>query len=129
MRHGAEAPGVQVVTRRLLMTCPVAVLALSAACNVLLGNSDHATTPDAGSDAPRDAPSDASTDILPYHAFAGANAGDWQEFPVDAGSILSGGTFDGRYVYFVPNYDGLVVRFDAKTPSALPTGYAHGSFL
>jgi hypothetical protein len=41
--------------------------------------------------------------------------------------------FDGRYVYFgaynngAP--DGVVARFDAKTPSALPAGYAHGSFF
>ena len=48
---------------------------------------------------------------------------------------FEGVAFDGRYVYFVPNNgigggaaSGLVARFDAKTPSALPPGYAHGSF-
>jgi len=70
-----------------------------------------------------------------------------------------GGAFDGRYVYFVPHWDGgadglvtrydtqapfvagsswsmfdvgadaVAVRFDAKAPRSLPPGYAHGSFL
>ena len=41
-----------------------------------------------------------------------------------------GGVFDGRYVYFTPYDYGPVVRFDAKTPSAMPALPAfHGSFF
>ena len=42
-----------------------------------------------------------------------------------------GAAFDGRYVYFTSNFNnvGTTARFDAKTPPALPAGYAHGSFF
>lgn len=39
-----------------------------------------------------------------------------------------GAAFDGRYLYFVPNTNGTVARFDAKTPSSVPAGFS-GSFF
>lgn len=43
-----------------------------------------------------------------------------------------GAIFDGRYVYLVPfnngNPDGVVARFDAKSPASLPPNYS-GSFF
>lgn len=42
-----------------------------------------------------------------------------------------GAAFDGRYVYFVPNSCGVLVRFEARSPSAIPV-FAKGgvaSFL
>jgi hypothetical protein len=64
--------------------------------------------------------------------------GSWSTFDMTtvngAAQGFIGAAFDGRYMYFVPNkntvaYDGVVMRFDAKTPASLPAGYAHGSFL
>jgi uncharacterized protein YfaQ (DUF2300 family) len=64
--------------------------------------------------------------------------GSWSTFDMTtvngAAQGFTGAAFDGRYMYFVPNknsvaYDGVVMRFDAKTPPSLPAGYAHGSFL
>jgi hypothetical protein len=37
-----------------------------------------------------------------------------------------GAVFDGRYVYFVPKSQSVVLRFEARTPAALPPRY-HGS--
>jgi hypothetical protein len=39
-----------------------------------------------------------------------------------------GAGFDGQYVYFVPRTQSILVRFDARTPSALPPT-SRGSFL
>ncbi|HWL87449.1 MAG TPA: hypothetical protein VNO21_16710 [Polyangiaceae bacterium] len=39
--------------------------------------------------------------------------------PKAAGFV--GSVFDGRYVYLVPSYGGVVARFDARTPAALPS--------
>lgn len=64
--------------------------------------------------------------------------GSWSTFDMTtvngAAQGFVGAAFDGRYMYFVPNkntvaYDGVVMRFDAKMPASLPTGYAHGSFF
>jgi hypothetical protein len=43
---------------------------------------------------------------------------------------FTGAAFDGRYVYLVPQYGGVVARFDAKTPPSMPKlpGW-NGSFL
>jgi hypothetical protein len=38
-----------------------------------------------------------------------------------------GAAFDGRYLYLVPS-NGIVMRFDAKTPPSVPAGYS-GSFF
>jgi hypothetical protein len=43
-----------------------------------------------------------------------------------------GGVFDGRYIYFAPNYNGVgfhgnVLRFDAKLPRAVPATVSGGS--
>jgi hypothetical protein len=59
--------------------------------------------------------------------------GSWSTFDLQAqlGSGLGpfeGAVFDGEFVYFVPSGDGLVARFDARSPPALPAGQA-GSFL
>jgi hypothetical protein len=77
--------------------------------------------------------------VTRYDTLAGfTTTTSWTTFDmttVNAGAQgFAGAVFDGRYVYFVPNRnsvdkDGLVLRFDAKTPSSLPSGYAHGSFL
>jgi hypothetical protein len=61
-----------------------------------------------------------------------AVAAAWSSFDtarlVDAGAGgYSGALFDGRYVYFVPFAGSVVVRFDAREPAALPSGYS-GSF-
>ena len=63
-------------------------------------------------------------------------AGSYETFnmtSVNSGAIgFFGAAFDGRYVYFVPNNngsrDGIVIQFDAKTPSSMPSSY-HGSFF
>jgi hypothetical protein len=56
----------------------------------------------------------------------------WSSFDTgrlaDAGAAgYSGALFDGRYVYFVPYYGTVAVRFDAKEPASMPSGYS-GSF-
>ncbi len=60
-------------------------------------------------------------------------AGSWSTFDLQAqlGSGLGpfeGAVFDGEYLYLVPSGDGLVARFDARSPPALPAGQT-GSFL
>jgi hypothetical protein len=60
-------------------------------------------------------------------------AGSWSTFDLQAqlGSGLGpfeGAVFDGEYLYLVPSGDGLVARFDARSPPALPAGQS-GSFL
>ena len=46
-----------------------------------------------------------------------------------AASFYFGAVFDGQYLYFVPRGNGLVARFDAKTPPSMPNLPAfHGSF-
>jgi hypothetical protein len=59
--------------------------------------------------------------------------GSWSTFDLQAqlGSGLGpfeGAVFDGEYLYLVPSGDGLVARFDARSPPALPAGQT-GSFL
>jgi hypothetical protein len=55
----------------------------------------------------------------------------WTTFDVTtidpAAERFAGAAFDGRYLYLVPTL-GVVARFDARTPTALPASY-HGSFL
>ncbi len=42
----------------------------------------------------------------------------------------AGAVFDGRFMYFVPDSNGIVARFDARVPPSLPGLPAfHGSFL
>ena len=60
-------------------------------------------------------------------------AGSWSTFDLQAqlGSGLGpfeGAVFDGEYLYLVPSGDGLVARFDARSPAVLPAGQT-GSFL
>jgi hypothetical protein len=72
------------------------------------------------------------------------DAASWSTFDltldyVDGGSggggrlAFGGAVFDGQFMYFVPvgqaGSGTIVARFDAKTPSSLPPGYAHGSFF
>jgi hypothetical protein len=61
-----------------------------------------------------------------------SEATSWSTFDlaaVDAGSRgFRGAVFDGRYVYFVPMSGSVVMRFDAREPAAMPSGYS-GSFL
>ena len=46
-----------------------------------------------------------------------------------AATFYFGAIFDGRYLYLVPRGNGLVARFDAKSPASLPNLPAfHGSF-
>ncbi len=56
----------------------------------------------------------------------------WKAFDISTVNASAkqffGAVFDGQYLYFVPNANGVVARFNARTPGALPTGYAHGSF-
>jgi hypothetical protein len=59
--------------------------------------------------------------------------GSWSTFDLQAqlGSGLGpfeGAVFDGEFIYLVPSGDGLVARFDARSPPALPAGQT-GSFL
>ena len=65
------------------------------------------------------------------------NAAAWTTF--DTGTLanaagFSGAVFDGEYLYFVPynnaSNDGIVARFDAKTPPSMPKlPDFHGSFF
>jgi hypothetical protein len=46
-----------------------------------------------------------------------------------AAAAYTGAVFDGEFVYLVPHGNGVVARFDAKSPGALPALPAfHGSF-
>jgi hypothetical protein len=59
------------------------------------------------------------------------DAGAFMTFPLTTYDTrakgMGGGGFDGRYVYFTPYSDSVVVRYDSKLPPMLP---AHiGSFL
>ncbi len=58
-------------------------------------------------------------------------SGSWATFDMKTltTSRFAWAAFDGRYVYFLPLSGGIVARFDAKSPSALPPGFAHGSFF
>ena len=70
------------------------------------------------------------------------SAGSWSVFDTTKvpGSLqvpggakgFGGAVFDGRYLYLVPNgagtRNGLVLRFDAKSPPSMPKGYS-GSFF
>ncbi len=77
--------------------------------------------------------------IIRYDATASFSADtSWRTFDpttVNVGAKgFNGAIFDGHYVYFVPHDngtpDGLVVRFDAKTPASMPPLPAwHGSFF
>ena len=44
---------------------------------------------------------------------------------VDAGGVspvsLNGAIFDGQYLYLIPNANGLIARFLARTPGAPPS--------
>jgi hypothetical protein len=78
--------------------------------------------------------------ILRYDTLAAfTNVAAWSTFDtmsVSNASAFVGAAFDGRYVYFVPVYQGppappgIVARFDARTPPAMPPipGF-QGSFL
>ncbi len=57
----------------------------------------------------------------------------WATFDVAAnvdarGVGFVGGVFDGEHVYLVPHAGTVVMRFDARTPAALPAGFG-ASFL
>lgn len=41
---------------------------------------------------------------------------------------FTGAIFDGRFVYFIPARNGVLVRFDARAPTGLPPG-SNASFL
>jgi hypothetical protein len=71
----------------------------------------------------------AASIVARYDTTAGfATPGSWKTFDTSSISSGAGGftgaTFDGRYVYFVPfndgAQDGYVLRFDARSPPALP---------
>jgi hypothetical protein len=76
----------------------------------------------------------AGTVLLRYDTTAAfGTAGSWSTFDLQAqlGSGLGpfeGAVFDGEFLYLVPSQDGLVARFDARSPAALPPGQS-GSFL
>ena len=79
-----------------------------------------------------------STVVVRYDTLAPSfsQLGAWSSFdmaPVDLPITgFEGAVFDGRYVYFVPNDNGVVARFDALPPPATPLppdGAAHGSFF
>jgi hypothetical protein len=56
----------------------------------------------------------------------------WSTFDLAALNAVgfTGAAFDGRYVYFVPDFAGVVARFDARTPPSMPKLPAFfGSFL
>jgi hypothetical protein len=61
-----------------------------------------------------------------------AEDGAWSSFDLatlnQQAANFAGAIFDGRYLYLVPNAYGVVARFDAREPSSLPPGPAHGSF-
>jgi hypothetical protein len=39
-----------------------------------------------------------------------------------------GALFDGEYVYFIPYFDSVIARFDARSPAALPPGWGSSFF-
>jgi hypothetical protein len=113
------------------------VLALLAACASDdssapdAGPSDATTadvpdvsTRDAGADAPQDASIDAPIDAPPDAPPAAYNdftvTSYWSSFDATTGvdsnlQSFAGGTFDGRYVYFVPNEaPNLALRYDTQ---------------
>jgi hypothetical protein len=91
------------------------------------GSGGDGVAPDAAADvvmclgleaSPPNGPGDASTTWYPFKDMpvgdAGANT--WEFFEPSAVNTFSrnfqGGTFDGRYVYFVPNQYGTITRYD-----------------
>jgi hypothetical protein len=68
-------------------------------------------------------PSDDAVARFDTHASFTA-ASSWSTFstttinPSATGNL--GAVFDGRYFYLVPGINGVVARFDAKTPSSMP---------
>lgn len=61
------------------------------------------------------------------------SGGAWSTFDTSTVSAsagrFSGGVFDGRYVYFIPAVNSLVVRFDANPPAPVSLPQWHGSFF
>jgi hypothetical protein len=62
------------------------------------------------------------------------SAAAWSRFDVRSvdprAAPFTGAIFDGRFLYLAPSVGGIVARFDAKAPAALPVLPAfHGSFL
>jgi hypothetical protein len=63
-----------------------------------------------------------------------AAVGSWSSFSqssLNSNAVsFMGAVFDGRFVYLVPNLNGVVARFDAKSPTSMPKlpGF-FGSFL
>jgi hypothetical protein len=57
----------------------------------------------------------------------------WSTFDVSridaAATGFEGAVFDGRFLHLVPTFGGVVARFDARSTSALPPGFPHGSFF
>jgi hypothetical protein len=62
-------------------------------------------------------------------------ASSWSTFDLKANfastvSGFFGAVFDGRYLYLVPEGNTIAARFDARTPSQMPSLPAfHGSFF
>ena len=68
------------------------------------------------------------------------SSASWQAFDPGANGVgtdpdgFHGAAFDGRYLYFVPFYDGSayfgeILRFDSKSPPSIPSTVYGGSFF
>lgn len=123
----------------------IAIALLVGACNTLLGIGDAPVVESRqadGGDADVDATTDANVDAADAArdgdaTDAGPTYGDvtsaarWSTFDifqVDVKSGFTGGTFDGRYVYFVPNFNGsssgVVARYDTQAALEATTAWA-----
>ncbi|MBS0626539.1 MAG: hypothetical protein JSS32_10865 [Verrucomicrobia bacterium] len=61
---------------------------------------------------------------MPFNASASYAAFDLASNVNSMNVGFTGGMFDGRYVYFIPNYFGQLVRYDTTTPLTLSSSYS-----
>lgn len=64
-------------------------------------------------------------------SFEDASAWSWFDIRTvsPAAARFNGAAFDGKYIYFIPYDNGVVVRFDARETRDPSLTYANGSFL
>lgn len=58
-----------------------------------------------------------------FHSDDSYTSVDPSEFLGPEARCFDGGAFDGRYIYFVPLYDGVVIRYDTQSPFGEPASW------
>jgi len=115
-----------VASRLARLIALTSVVSSGAACTAIFGLDDKQLEADGGSahhdaapsvtDAGHDAAAPCTPDDAGYHDFRTASC--WSTYDVspslDLTPVYSGGTFDGRYVYFPSSFAGIVLRYDSQ---------------